>query len=226
MSATRTEARREQRTTTRSRARVPQRRPAPRHRLLLASVAVLALGLLGVLLLNTVISQGAFRQFRLELDLVKLSETEERLAREVQLAESPLSVERRARALGMVPAGSPLFLRLEDGAILGEPVPAPAPTGKVSFQGAPGIQPTRKPSPSASGSASPSAAAPATPTPTPAATPTPTPAAGASLAPWETEAGPTTGAGPDPSGSAAVPTTTPAAPPSATPSPSPTGTTP
>lgn len=122
------------------------RRPrAPRHRLLLACTGVLALGLLGVLLLNTIISQGAFRQHELEVALILISEEEEALARAVQQAEAPIEVERRARELGMVPAAAPVFLRLSDGAILGEPVPAPAPTGPVDFTDAPGLQPPGDP---------------------------------------------------------------------------------
>jgi hypothetical protein len=129
------------------RPRTASRARPPRHRLLLACTAVLAAGLFGVLLLNTIISQGAFRQHELEIDLILLAEREEALARAVQLAESPIEVEKRARKLGMVPAAAPVFLRLDDGAILGEPVPAPEPTGKVDFAGAPGIQPTPKPTP-------------------------------------------------------------------------------
>jgi hypothetical protein len=127
-----------------------QRPRAPRHRLLLACTAVLALGLIGVLLLNTIISQGAFRQHELEIDLILTAEEEESLARAVQEAEAPIEVERKARALGMVPAAAPVFLRLSDGEILGEPVPAPKPTGPVDFKGAPGIQPTPRPTPRAS----------------------------------------------------------------------------
>ena len=127
------------------RNRSAQRVRAPRHRLLLACTAVLALGLIGVLLLNTIISQGAFRQHELEIDLILTAEQEESLSRAVQQAETPIEVEKKARALGMVPAAAPVFLRLSDGAILGDPVPAPAPTGPVSFKDAPGIQPTPKP---------------------------------------------------------------------------------
>ena len=123
--------------------------------MLLACTAVLAAGFFAVLLLNTVISQGAFRQHELEIQLILLAEEEEALARAVQQAEAPLEVEKAARKLGMVPAAAPVFLRLSDGRILGEPVPAPEPTAPVDFAGAPGIQPTPKPSPS--GTADPAA---------------------------------------------------------------------
>jgi hypothetical protein len=102
-----------------------------------------------VLLLNTVISQGAFRQNELEIDLILLAEEEEDLARSIQVAESPVKVEKAARKLGMVPAAAPVFLSLADGKILGEPVPAVAEPGRVSFKGAPGIRPTPKPTPTA-----------------------------------------------------------------------------
>lgn len=121
--------------------------------MLLACTAVLAAGFFAVLLLNTVISQGAFRQHELEIQLILLAEKEEALARAVQQAEAPLEVEKAARKLGMVPAAAPVFLRLSDGRILGEPVPAPEPTAPVDFAGAPGIQPTPKPSPSGSADA-------------------------------------------------------------------------
>ncbi len=116
--------------------------------MLLACTAVLGCGFIAVLLLNTIISQGAFRQHELEIELILLAEKEESLANKVQLAESPIKVEKAARKLGMVPAAAPVFLRLSDGKVLGEPVPATAPPGRVSFAGAPGIQPTPKPEPS------------------------------------------------------------------------------
>ena len=97
--------------------------------MLLACTAVLASGFLAVLLLNTIISQGAFRQHELEIELILLAEKEESPGQQVQLAESPLKVERAARKLGMVPAAAPVFLRLSDGTVLGEPVPAAAAPG-------------------------------------------------------------------------------------------------
>ena len=139
------------RRTRRSRTAGPVGGRSPRHRILLACTAALAAGFFAVLLLNTVISQGAFRQNELEIQLILLAEKEESLARAVQLAESPIEVERAARKLGMVPAAAPVFLSLSDGKVLGEPVPAVKEPGPVSFAGAPGIQPTPRPTPSASG---------------------------------------------------------------------------
>ena len=148
------------RRTGRSRAQGMPRRRSPRHRILLVCTAVLAAGFFAVLLLNTVISQGAFRQHELEIQLILLAEKEEALARAVQLDEAPLEVEKAARKLGMVPAAAPVFLRLSDGKILGEPVPATAPTAPVDFAGAPGIQPTPKPSASGAADSTPTDPAP------------------------------------------------------------------
>jgi hypothetical protein len=176
---------------------------APRHRLLLVCTGVLAVGLLGVLLLNTIISQGAFRQHELEVALILLSEEEEALARAVQQAEAPIEVERRARALGMVPAAAPVFLRLSDGAILGEPVPAPEPTGPVDFADAPGLTPPGEPAEQAQGgeAADPlidPALDPATglePEPTPSPSPSPSPSATPSQPSDAATPGPAPGAG-------------------------------
>lgn len=99
-----------------------------------------------MLVLNTIISQGAFRQNELEISLIKLAEREERLVRDLQYAESPREVERAARRLGMVPAASPVFLSLSDGTVLGEPVPAEAEQEPVSFKGAPGMRLAPEPS--------------------------------------------------------------------------------
>ncbi len=105
----------------------------PRHRLLLVCVGIVGLSLLVVLFINAALSAGAFRQHDLELQLIRISESEEALARAVQIDEAPMTIEKRARALGMVPAGSPVFLDLGKGKVLGEPVPAPSPSTSVSF---------------------------------------------------------------------------------------------
>lgn len=94
---------------------------------------VIGLSLLVVLFINAALSAGAFRQHALEIDVTLVSESEEALAQAVQVDEAPMTIEKRARALGMVPAGSPVFLDLGKGKVLGEPVPAPSPTTSFSF---------------------------------------------------------------------------------------------
>ncbi|MGV1005366.1 MAG: hypothetical protein ACOYEV_11510 [Candidatus Nanopelagicales bacterium] len=117
----------------RSQSRADARDRAPRHRILLVSVAVIGLAMLSVLFLNAALSAGAFRQHDLEIQLILISEKEEALARKVQVDEAPLTIEKRARKLGMVPAASAVFLDLSTGKVLGEPVPAPSPTEIVTF---------------------------------------------------------------------------------------------
>lgn len=115
----------------RSRGR-PRWYPGPRHRLAVAAAAVLGAGLGAVSLLNAVISQGAFQEQELEVELILLQEKEEQLARSLREQEAPPAVELRARDLGMVPAETPLFLDLSTGEIRGEPVPAATPSGTPS----------------------------------------------------------------------------------------------
>jgi hypothetical protein len=197
---------------------------APRHRLLLASTATLALGLLGVLLLSTVISQGAFRQHDLEVSLILLAEKEEALAAGLQKAEAPLQLEKRARRLGLVPAAAPVFLRLSDGAILGERIPAPPQLGKVDYRGAPGPLPSKKPKASPSPDATPDGAqlaatpVPAAHLPATAVPAPPTPGVEAPMTPApSTPAAPTAGPEPamTPAPAATAPPAVPMTPPSA-----------
>ena len=44
-------------------------------------------------------------------------------------AAAPESLEQRARALGMVPSQTPVFLSVPSGKVLGKPKPAPGGTG-------------------------------------------------------------------------------------------------
>lgn len=126
------------------RSRGGRRYPSPRHRLAVASAAVLGTGLGVVSLLNALVSQGAFQEQELEVALIQLQEQEEHLARALRAQEDLVTVEQRARDLGMAPAGAPLFLDLGTGRIRGEPVPAAAPSGaarpRPSDQGAPGLR--------------------------------------------------------------------------------------
>jgi type II secretory pathway pseudopilin PulG len=89
-------------------------------------VGILAAGLLGLLLLNTVLAQDAFRLHALQLQSHALADQEQQLQRDVEHLQSPQTLASRATALGMVPGGPPAFLRLPDGKVLGDAVPAPA----------------------------------------------------------------------------------------------------
>jgi hypothetical protein len=94
-------------------------------------LAILTLGLLGMLLVNTALATGAFTLSELQTKAVQLKESEQALSEQLARAESPVLLEEAARALGMVPQDVPVFLRLEDGAILGNPIPQPVPIAPI-----------------------------------------------------------------------------------------------
>jgi len=89
-------------------------------------VGLLALGLLGLLALNTSLAESSFRLHALQGQAKVLAEQEQVLRQEVEALQAPEALAGRAEALGMVPGGPPAFLRLSDGEVLGSASPAPA----------------------------------------------------------------------------------------------------
>lgn len=122
---------------------VPRTRTRPpRVPFVLLVLMLLGVGLVGLLLVNTELQQGAFTMHELEVKLADLRDREAALEREVATLEAPKTLATRAAALGMVPNPNPGFLVLTDGAggaddakgagraegkILGDPEPAPSP---------------------------------------------------------------------------------------------------
>lgn len=100
---------------------------APRAPFAFAVVALLVSGLIGLLVLNTVLGKDAFQLHALQVEARKLADTEQVLTREVEALRSPANLATQAAAMGMVQAGPPAFLRLPDGAVLGAPLPGEAP---------------------------------------------------------------------------------------------------
>lgn len=86
--------------------------------------ALLIGGLLALLLLNTALSQGSFQLHDLQATSGELGDSQDALTQAVDAQRAPASLAARAVKLGMVPAGSPAFLRLSDGKILGVAKPA------------------------------------------------------------------------------------------------------
>jgi cell division protein FtsB len=70
-------------------------------------VSLLAVGLLGLLVLNTVLAQDAFRLHTLKAESRALEDREQLLQREVEALRAPQALAARAGALGMVQAGRP-----------------------------------------------------------------------------------------------------------------------
>ncbi|MFE9770227.1 septum formation initiator family protein [Streptomyces sp. NPDC005931] len=119
-------------------------------------VALLGGGLIGLLVLNSALSEGAFRLDDLQRDTKNLTDEEQALQRDIDAHSAPDALERRARDLGMVPGGDPAFLG-PDGSVKG--VPGPAPAGGTPQAVAPEALATAT-----------------VPPPSPATTPAPTPA--------------------------------------------------
>ncbi|MPY63076.1 septum formation initiator family protein, partial [Streptomyces spongiae] len=86
-------------------------------------VLLLGGGLIGLLVLNSALSEGAFKLDDLKDDTKSLTDEEQALQRDVDGYSAPDALQRRARELGMVPGGDPVFLN-PDGTIKGVPSPA------------------------------------------------------------------------------------------------------
>ncbi|MFF1473348.1 septum formation initiator family protein [Streptomyces mirabilis] len=168
---------------------------AARTPFVLLVVLLLGGGLIGLLVLNSALSEGSFHLADLQRDTKSLTDEEQALQRDVDTYSAPDALQRRARELGMVPGGDPAFLN-PDGSVKGVPGTA----AQQSSARNPVVRPpevlaltqTTAPATSAPSAAVPSAgtATPRTPapqtstprTPTPR-TPAPTPSAQPSSTP-------------------------------------------
>ncbi len=104
-------------------------RRAARAPFVLLVVALLATGLISLLLLNASVNQGAFQLSKYKKQTQQYTDQEQALQQDVARDSAPGALDRRAHALGMVPGGNPAFLR-PDGTVKGVPglaTPAPAP---------------------------------------------------------------------------------------------------
>jgi hypothetical protein len=102
---------------------------APRAPFVAMLLVVVLAGVVGILVLNTKINENAFRLGALQQQQGSLDRKEAQLTRDLAEKESPNSLARAAKQIGMVPAERPAFLTLPDGSTLGVPRPA---TGQPS----------------------------------------------------------------------------------------------
>ncbi|MFF4208309.1 septum formation initiator family protein [Streptomyces sp. NPDC001796] len=161
---------------------------AARTPFVLLVVLLLGGGLIALLMLNSALSEGAFKLDDLQRQTKSLTDEEQALQRDVDAYSAPDALQRRARELGMVPGGDPAFLN-PDGTVKGVPRPsgqqAPASTAAAvrppeALSTAPSPAAPPSPSPSthpaaARTAASPTPAARTAASPTPPAAPSPTP---------------------------------------------------
>jgi len=109
---------------------LPATTPRRRARLGIFAIICLAIatvGLVSMLIVNTMLASGAFTVSELQAEKALLLEEEQQLTEEIAIASSPLLLEERARAMGMVPQDAPAFIDLESGTIVGNAVPQPEP---------------------------------------------------------------------------------------------------
>lgn len=83
-------------------------------------------GVAGLLAFNTSMQQASFTATSMEQRAAVLDAREQSLQMELETLRDPQRVAVTARRMGMVPPSAPAFLRLEDGAVLGNPAPAVA----------------------------------------------------------------------------------------------------
>ncbi|HEY3870991.1 MAG TPA: hypothetical protein VGM10_21710 [Actinocrinis sp.] len=121
-------------------------------------LAVLGLGLILLLMVNTALDKGAFTLQSAQQRGTQLTDEEQQLQLELSATTAPSALASQAAALGMVPNPQPAFLNPADGSVLGSPTPAPT-TAKPT------------PSPSTSAAPSPSVAASSSPSTTTGTTP-------------------------------------------------------
>lgn len=96
----------------------------PRAPFLLLMVGLVVVGVLGVLVLNTKINENSFRLNDLRNTQAGLDLQEQQLERNLADLESPGNLRAAATRLGLVPAGTPAFINLPDGRVVGVPQPA------------------------------------------------------------------------------------------------------
>ncbi|MEU5890066.1 septum formation initiator family protein [Streptomyces sp. NPDC047461] len=137
---------------------------AARTPFVLLVVLLLGGGLIGLLVLNSALSEGSFKLDDLQKETKSLTDQEQALQRDIDAYSAPDALQRRARELGMVPGGDPAFLD-PDGTVKGVPGAA------AEQSSAQVVRPPEAIVPLTVTSAAPSPSA--TPAPTPSPTPTP-----------------------------------------------------
>ena len=87
-------------------------------------LTVVIVGVVGILVLNTMINENAFRLHDLRVQQSSLDLREQQLEQDLAQQESPVNLAASARRLGLVPSRRPAFIVLPDGRRLGMPQPA------------------------------------------------------------------------------------------------------
>lgn len=99
-------------------------RRAPRVPFVTLVSLLLVGGVAGLLFFNTSMQQVSFTATALEQRAQALDAAQQGLQLDIDRLRNPQRVALEAKRMGMVPAGSPAFIRLGDGKVLGTPTPA------------------------------------------------------------------------------------------------------
>ena len=99
-------------------------------------LAILAAGLVALLLINIDLGHGAYTMYTLQNQQKQLADQKEALGEQIAAAQAPDQLALRANALGMVPAPDVSFLHLSDGRITGAAAPA-SPTARLTVKSTP-----------------------------------------------------------------------------------------
>jgi len=102
---------------------------APRMPFVVLVSLLLVGGVAGLLFFNTSMQQASFTQTALEDQARALDAQQQSLTMDLDALRDPQRVAVQAKQMGMVAPDSPAFIRLSDGAVLGDPEPATAQGG-------------------------------------------------------------------------------------------------
>ncbi|CUR54012.1 conserved hypothetical protein [metagenome] len=99
---------------------------APRIPFVTLVTVIMLGGVVGLLIFNTSMQQSSFATTNLQQEATALGLREQTLQMELEDLRDPQRVALKAQQMGMVPVGTPAFLDLDTGKVLGKPAPTAA----------------------------------------------------------------------------------------------------
>jgi cell division protein FtsB len=103
---------------------VPEQRRRPRLAYAITALSGIAAIVIAQLLFSVAMTEGAYEIDGYRVAQTKLDRETQVLREQIDALESPQFLAANAEALGMVPNAAPVYLRLSDGAVLGQPTAA------------------------------------------------------------------------------------------------------
>ena len=100
---------------------------APRAPFIAVVIALVIVGVIGILLINTKTNENSFEISRLQDQQTALDNQQQQLENQLAVYDSVGNLDAAAKRLGLVKADAPAYIRLPDGKVIGVPKPG---TGK------------------------------------------------------------------------------------------------